>query len=116
MNNNTNRNTINIFYYDNKMEEKEIQYIETPKNLEEKIGIITKIKLNKCCLYLCFCFARKTKNMQNILINEEMKMIRAKLDIINIFKKVYRVEKSNINSTIYKIYIISDFILTKDFP
>ena len=54
--------------------------------------------MNKCCLYSCFCFARKTKNMQNILINEGMKIISEKLDIINIFKKVYRIEKNNINN------------------
>ena len=34
--------------------------------------------------------------MQNILINEGMKIISEKLDIINIFKKVYKVEKNNI--------------------
>ena len=80
------------------MEEKEIKYIKTNENLEEKSRIITKIKLNKCCLYLCFCYARKIKNIQNILINEGMKIISEKLDIINIFKKVYRIEKNNINN------------------
>ena len=76
--------------------------------MEEKSRIITKIKLNKCCLYLCFCYARKIKNIQNILINEGMKIISEKLDIINIFKKVYRIEKNINNITEDEMFDMSE--------
>ena len=91
-NSNNQPNNIKIFDLDNnnKFKEKEIKF------LEERKKIVSKIKINKFCLYSCFCLVRKTKNMQNILINEGMKIISEKLDIINIFKKVYRVEKSDI--------------------
>ena len=36
---------------------------------------------------------RKRKNIQNILLDEGMKIIIEKLDIINLFKKLYRDEK-----------------------
>ena len=47
-----------------------------------------KIKINKCCLYFCFLCVRKRKNMENILLDEGMKIIIEKLDIINIFKNL----------------------------
>ena len=61
---------------------------ETEKNAESR-RIIDRIKLNCCCLYFWFCFARKKKNIQNILLDEGMDIIVENLDIMNIFKKIY---------------------------
>ena len=66
-----------------KLEEEEIQYRKKKE----------KIQLNKIDLYLCFCCARKKKNLQNALINEGMKLISEKLDIINMFIKLHKDEK-----------------------
>ena len=60
---------------------------------KEKRKIINKIRINKACTYLCFLCVRKRKNIQNVLIDEGMKVIREKLDIINLFKNIYRNEK-----------------------
>ena len=61
------------------------------KNKEvEKRNYITKIKLNKCCIYFFFLCAKRRKNAQNILINEGMSVITQNLDILNIFNKIYR--------------------------
>jgi len=61
------------------------------KNKEvEKRNYITKIKLNKCCIYFFFLCAKRRKNLQNILINEGMSVITQNLDILNIFNKIYR--------------------------
>ena len=59
----------------------------------EKRGIIKKIQVNRFFTYLCFLCARKRKNIQNILLDEGMKIIIEKLDIINLFKKIFRDEK-----------------------
>jgi len=59
----------------------------------EKRGIIKKIQVNRFCTYLCFLCARKRKNIQNVLLDEGMKIIIEKLDIMNLFKKIYRDEK-----------------------
>ena len=59
----------------------------------DKKGFIKRIRINKCYAFLCFLFARKRKNIQNILLDEGMKIITEKLDIINVFKKIYRDEK-----------------------
>ena len=55
--------------------------------------IIKKIKMNNLSIYFCFCFVRKRKNIQNILLDEGIKLIIDKLDILNIFKKLYKEEK-----------------------
>ena len=62
------------------------------KNKDEELDgtIINKIKINKCCIYFCFLCVRKRKNMENILLDEGMRIIIEKLDIINIFKSLYR--------------------------
>ena len=73
---------------------------DNDKEKEQK-GIINKIKVNKFCTYFCFLFARKRKNMENALIDEGMKLITEKLDILNLFRKIYREEllqdKENLN-------------------
>jgi hypothetical protein len=61
--------------------------------INEKRGIIKKIQVNRFFTYLCFLCARKRKNIQNILLDEGMKIIIEKLDIINLFKKIFRDEK-----------------------
>ena len=55
--------------------------------------IVNKIRLNRACVYLCFCFTRKRKSIQNILLNEGMNIITKRLDIFNLFHKLYGHEK-----------------------
>jgi len=64
---------------------------ETDKGYDNR-GIIDRIKMKCCCVYFWFCFARKKKNIQNVLLDEGMRLIEEKLDIINIFKKTYSIE------------------------
>ena len=96
-------NNINIYYYDNNMKKEgnEIKNLE----INEQRKIISRIKLNWCCVCSCFCCIRKKKNVQNILIDEGMKIIVEKLDVINLFKEVYRAEKDQKN------YINNDEII-----
>ena len=51
--------------------------------------IIKKIKMNVCC----YCFLSRKKNMDVNLLDEGMKVISEKLDIMNIFVKLYIDEK-----------------------
>ena len=60
------------------------------ENEEKDRTIIKKIKINKCCIYFCFLCVRKRKNLENILLDEGMRIIIEKLDIINIFKNLCR--------------------------
>ena len=64
---------------------------ETDRGCENR-RIIDRIKMKCCCVYFWFCFARKKKNIQNVLLDECMRVIVEKLDIINIFKKIYSTE------------------------
>ena len=49
--------------------------------------------MTRAYIYLCFCCVRKRKIIQNILLNEGMNIISEKLDIFNIFDKLFKDEK-----------------------
>ena len=61
----------------------------TERNQDENRRIIDRIKMKCCCIYFWFCFARKKKNIDNVLLDEGMRIIVENLDIINIFKKIH---------------------------
>ena len=95
----SNENRINLSNNENynlNKKEKEIQKLEEDK-------IIRKIIINKIYLYLCLLCIKNKKNTQNILLNEGIKVIKEKLDIINIFKNLYLdeiiIEKEKINDS-----------------
>ena len=84
---------------ENKLTEREMEIdikltkTETKKTNNEIKNIphyIKKVKINKCILCLCFLCFKKRKNVQNILLDEGMAIITQYLDVINIFKKLFR--------------------------
>jgi hypothetical protein len=62
-------------------------------NNQNKENIISKIKIKRSSIYCGFLFIRKKKNVENILLDEGMNVIKEKMDIFNIFDKIYRSEK-----------------------
>ena len=67
-------------------------------NVKEKPNqknYVSKVRLNRACIYLWFCFVRRRRIMENVLINEGMDLISRRLDIFNIFEKVYKAEQKN---------------------
>ena len=72
----------------------------TEKNSDVKSdlndNIIEKIKINLLCLY---CLNKK-KNLQKLLFDEGTKLISINLDIMNMFDKLYLVEKMQKNLNI----------------
>ena len=67
--------------------------INTNENEQKNTNIISQIKVNRACIYLCFCCSRRRKNIQNYLLDEGMNIICEKLDIFNIFDKIYKDEE-----------------------
>ena len=59
----------------------------------EQKEIIDKIKINKFYFIFCFICVRKRKNINNYLLTEAIKIILEKLDIMNIFKRMFKDEK-----------------------
>jgi hypothetical protein len=95
------RNEINIFDMNSNNFNNSNEYIKIIKDKEPNINlekvnenrrIIKKIRINRIYTYFCFLCARKSKSIQNILLNEGMKLIIGKLDILNLFKNIYNVE------------------------
>ena len=83
------KSDINIFNFNmNNM-----NYNENDETVKENRRIVSNIKLNRACIYFCFFYVKKRKNVQNILLNEGMKLIIEKLDLLNLFRTLYRDEK-----------------------
>ena len=77
------------------------------KEFNRKKKIINKVRLNRACVYFCFCFVRRSKNLENVLINEGMDLISKRLDIFNIFEKMYKDEHRD-EPLLNKIFSMSD--------
>ena len=74
--------------------EKEFYFNERNKEAErgkekDKKYKINKISFGRAEKYFCFLCLRKRKKIQNILIDEGMKLVSEYLDIINIFKRAF---------------------------
>jgi len=102
---NSNRNCLNK---DKKQQKRSITFHSDINNnhiniLNEKLEnknqpkIVNKISINKFLIHLCFCWVRSTKNLKNILLDEGMTIIMEKLEIFNIFKKMYKEDKREYN-------------------
>ena len=82
--------------------------IENPKveNSTEENNFVTKVRLNRACIYLGFCFVRKRKITENVLLNEGMDLISKRLDIFNLFENIYKVEqrKEPLTNTIFPMF------------
>jgi hypothetical protein len=60
-------------------------------------SLINKIEFEKLQVFLCFLCIPKRKSVHNYLLNEGIKMVSNKLDILNIFKNMYICEKISVN-------------------
>jgi hypothetical protein len=65
---------------------------KTKKN-KKKIKLVEKIEFKSFCVYCCICCLKKRKIIQNILIEEGMKIISENLDIFNIFMRLQKGKK-----------------------
>ena len=62
---------------------------------KEKTIIIPQIHHNRYFIYICFFWARQKKNIQNILLNEGINIFKKKMDLIRLFKKLYKTEEKD---------------------
>ena len=81
------KNTLNEFDFNNN------NINDKQKKNEKNKSFINKIIINKAYFILCFICFKKSKNIKKYLLDEATKIIKDNLDIINIFKKLYREEK-----------------------
>ncbi len=79
---------VNDLNFINKINQEEKEKYKKNKNKE----IINQIRVNKLNYILCFKCCRK-KDLNNLLLDEAIKIIIKKLDIFEIFRKIYKAEK-----------------------
>ena len=82
------QNNVNVLSNDNM-----ISLDESNKNKENKRNIIENIYINKFFVVFAFCCIRKRKNMNSYMLEEGLGIIKERLDILNIFKKLYYEEQ-----------------------
>ena len=90
--NNINNNNIVVSNPNEAKDNEKEKEKETVKDFNER-KIVDKIKISKwktCCCFLC---ARRFRNIQNILLDEGMRLIMEKLDILYFFKKIIMEDK-----------------------
>jgi hypothetical protein len=63
-------------------------FLELEKKGKKQDLKINRIYFNRIYICMFFCCIRKRKNIQNILLNEGMKIITERLDILYLFKKL----------------------------
>ena len=102
------KSDINIFNFNMSFKNYNKENYITNEKIKGKRKIIRKIKTNKGCIYFCFFCARKRKNLQNVLLDEGMKLIVEKLDLLNLFRTLFRDEKNNNNVANQEIIKMSD--------
>ena len=73
----------------------------------ESKNIVNKVRLNRACIYFWFCFVRHRKTQDNFLITEGMNLISRRLDIFNLFEKIYQQEQRK-ETVINKVIPMSD--------
>jgi len=67
---------------------------ELKKTVDEKNSeIFDEIKINKFFIVFAFCCIRKRKNINNYVLDEGLNLIGKRLDVFNIFKRLYYDEK-----------------------
>ena len=87
--NNKNKNKIR---FKNKNLNRENSLKSNDESQQDNRTIIKKIKMKRFCIYCCFCFYRRRNIIQNVLLDEGMSIISERLDIFNLFEKMYRAE------------------------
>ena len=102
------KNDVNIFNFNMSFKNYKKENDITNEKIKGKRRIISKIKINRGCIYFCFFYVRKRKNLQNVLIDEGMKLIVQKLDLLNLFRTIFREEKTYINFGNEEIIKMSD--------
>ena len=85
-------NIKNIISVEDRKNNPNNNYLYNEDNEKEKRLIINKIFNNKAPLYCCFICLKRKKDMNIILLNEGMRIIYQKLDIIYLFKKIFKGE------------------------
>ena len=76
-------------------------------------NIIRKIKVNRACIYICSCCVRRRKKISNYLLDEGMRIISEKIDIFNIFDKMYKYEEITEKIVVNKSIEMSDICKIK---
>ena len=95
MNYNFSNSKTKVHFQKIEIENKKVDNKTNNNNNNDEEKIVSKVRLNRACIYLWFCFARRRRITDNVLLDEGMDIISRRLDIFNLFEKMYKAEQRN---------------------
>ena len=109
-----NSDNLNIYNDNNKGIELNINNaFNNEENKQQEKEIIRKIKVTRAYIYLCFCFIRKRKIIQNYLLDEGMNIITEKMDFL-LYPDFLPKNLYNEKLSLCFLFLLSSFILFPD--
>ena len=72
---------------------RKLSFEQKDKSYEDKTNVIENISINKFFVICAFCCIKKRKDVNCYLLEEGNRIIKERLDILNIFKKIYYEEQ-----------------------
>ena len=72
---------------------RKLSFEQKDKSYEDKKNVIENISINKFFVICAFCCIRKRKDVNSYMLEEGNRIIKEKLDVLNIFKKLFYEEQ-----------------------
>ena len=79
--------------FNNSSNNQKLSLDQKDKSFEDKSNIIENISINKFFVICAFCCIRKRKDVNSYMLEEGNRIIKEKLDVLNIFKKLFYEEQ-----------------------
>ena len=72
---------------------RKLSFEQKDKSYEDKKNVIENISINKFFIICAFCCIKKRKDVNSYMLEEGNRIIKERLDVLNIFKKIYYEEQ-----------------------
>ncbi len=79
--------------FNNSSNNQKLALDQKDKSFEDKSNVIENISINKFFVFCAFCCIRKRKDVNSYMLEEGNRIIKEKLDVLNIFKKLFYEEQ-----------------------
>ena len=79
--------------FNNSSNNQKLALDQKDKSFEDKSNVIENISINKFFVICAFCCIRKRKDVNSYMLEEGNRIIKEKLDVVNIFKKLFYEEQ-----------------------
>ena len=79
--------------FNNSSNNQKLSLDQKDKSFEDNRNVIENISINKFFVVCAFCCIKKRKDVNSYMLEEGNRIIKERLDVLNIFKKIYYEEQ-----------------------